>query len=271
VSKPYQDRPPRLATRERLVFPESIAPLEPTPEFRKALETLGVQLEGDEPRRLGLYLALLLFANESMNLTAIKDPGEAWIKHIADSLSLIPVLTELSDGASIVDIGSGGGVPGLPLAIVLPQMRFTLLESTGKKVEFLGAAIKRLGLGNARVVQARAESAGRKRPESRAAVNPDVPGLRESFDGAIARAVGRLNVLVELAIPLIKVGGRAILVKGQRADEELAQAKGALRALHAEHIGTIETPTGRLVVLEKTAPTNRLYPRPDGEPAKHPL
>lgn len=257
--------------REPVPLPASVEPLAPPPEFLAAVAGLGIELDAPDAERLGYYLALLLAANQTMNLTAITDPMDAWLRHIADALTLVPVLSELPEGASVVDIGSGGGVPGIPLAIAMPKLRFTLLEATGKKVAFLREAVSRLRLTNVAVAQARAEDAGRTRPGQRAAAVANAPGLRETFDAATARAVGKLAVLVELAIPLLKVGGLAAFIKGQKADEELAEAANALKTLHATHAGTIDTPTGKVIVLEKTAPTQRNYPRPAGEPTKHPL
>lgn len=257
--------------REPVSLPASVEPLAPPPEFLAAVAGLGIELDDSDAQRLGHYLALLLAANQTMNLTAITDPMDAWLRHIADALTLVPVLSELPESASVVDIGSGGGVPGLPLAIAMPNLRFTLLEATGKKTAFLREAVSRLRLTNVAVALARAEDAGRTRPGQRAAAVANAPGLRETFDAATARAVGKLAVLVELAIPLLKVGGLAAFIKGQKADEELAQAANALKTLHATHAGTIDTPTGKVIVLEKTAPTQRNYPRPAGEPTKHPL
>ncbi|MFG0259352.1 MAG: 16S rRNA (guanine(527)-N(7))-methyltransferase RsmG, partial [Phycisphaerales bacterium JB041] len=170
----------------------------------------------------------------------------------------------------LIDVGSGGGLPAIPLAIVSPHLRFTLLEATGKKCDFLRHAITELGLDNAEVLQSRAEAAGQNRGDRQ----PDgsrLNAIRETFDAATARAVGPLAVIAELTVPLIKPGGLAILVKGQRADEELEEAKQALHLLGAAHAGTVDTPTGRVVVLEKLRVTPRTYPRRDGEPKRAPL
>jgi 16S rRNA (guanine527-N7)-methyltransferase len=231
----------------------------PPAGFLDAAAALGVEFEAGDVERLGRYLSLLLETNKVHNLTAVTDPEQAWARHILDSLTLIALLAELPEGAAVIDVGSGGGLPGVPLAITMPGLRFTLLEATGKKAEFLRQAAGELGLSNARVVNERAERAGQS------------PEHRERYDAAVARAVGPLSVIAELTVPLIKIGGRCLLIKGQKAEEELAAAKKALHMLHATHAGTVDTPTGRIVVLEKGRKTPAAYPRRDGEPKREPL
>jgi 16S rRNA (guanine527-N7)-methyltransferase len=234
------------------------APIPPTDGFLEAAAAYGVAFEPGDLDRLGRYLAMLLDETTRMNLTAIREPGEAWMKHIFDSLTLLPLLGELEDGARVADIGSGGGAPGVPLAIVLPRTRFTLIESTGKKADFLRRCAAALGLDNLEVIADRAETVGQT-------------ALRAQFDAVTARAVGPIRVLSELALPLLKVGGLALLVKGQRAEAELEEAKRALHELHASVAGVVPTPTGRIVVLEKPRTTPGKYPRKPGEPKREPL
>jgi 16S rRNA (guanine527-N7)-methyltransferase len=240
-------------------------PLEPTPEFLAAAAELGIDFEPADLPRLGQYLALLLDTNQHFNLTSITDPAAAWLRHILDSLTLLPLLAELPAGSAIIDVGSGGGLPGIPLAIVLPDYRFTLLESTGKKAEFLKSTAAALTLANTTILNTRAEKAAHD------------PAHRERYDIAAARAVGPMAVIAELTVPFVKppIGeepsGRILLIKGQRADEELAEARQALYLLHAAHAGTIETPTGRIVILEKARKTPAKYPRREGEPKHAPL
>ncbi|MCA9280801.1 MAG: 16S rRNA (guanine(527)-N(7))-methyltransferase RsmG [Phycisphaeraceae bacterium] len=251
------DRPP-------IEFASDAPPLTPTREFLGACAGYGIEFDGGDTERLGRFLALMLDANDRCNLTSITEPGQAWMKHIFDALTLIPLLGEIDEGGLVADIGSGGGVPAIPLAICLPHLRFTLFESTAKKVAFLESVIRALKLTNASVVNRRAEDAGQ-----------DHKNYRERFDAVTARALGRIVVAAELTVPLAKVGGadggRVLLVKGERAEEELAEAKQALHLLHATHAGTIQTPTGRIVVLEHARKTPRDYPRRDGEPKRRPL
>ncbi|MCC5821797.1 MAG: 16S rRNA (guanine(527)-N(7))-methyltransferase RsmG [Phycisphaerales bacterium] len=244
-------------------------PLVPPDGWIERVGALGVSFAPGEVERLGLYLALLLEANTRMNLTAIRDAEEAWEKHIFDALTIVPVLADLPDGAEVVDVGTGGGIPGLVLACVMPRAWFTLVDATGKKCDFVREAAGRIGLSNVVVLQERAERLGQDRGDKTGTGR--VGGHRGRYDAVVSRAVGRLVTLLELTVPLAKVGGLIVLTKGQKAGEELAEAKQALHMLHAAHAGTVETPTGRLVVIEKLRDTPKAYPRGDGEPKKAPL
>jgi 16S rRNA (guanine527-N7)-methyltransferase len=204
------------------------------------------------------YVEHLLETNRSFNLTAITDPVEAWSKHVLDSLTLLPDLRELATGCSVVDVGSGGGLPALPLAIVLPALQFTLLEATTKKARFLEQTAYDLGLRNVSVTCDRAESFGRG------------PG-RERFDAATSRAVSRLPVLLELSVPLIKNGGLSLSIKGEQAALELEEAKNALLVLNARVEATRRTSTGVVIRIRKTGVTPSKYPRRPGEPKRAPL
>lgn len=248
----------------------------PAPEaFAAGAAGLGIEFDEGDVERLGQYLAMLLAANASaLNLTAITDPAQAWERHILDSLTLMGLLAELPEGAKVLDVGSGGGLPGLPLAVVLPRLRFTLLEATGKKVEFLRAVVKALGLSNVEVVQDRSERLAHERGEKTGTGRSG--GHREAYDAVVARAVGRLATLAELTVPFAKAGGEGVsglvlLIKGQKADEELAEAKEALHQLKAVHAATVDTPTGKIIVLEKRSATPKMYPRRDGEPSRSPI
>ncbi|MGD9692014.1 MAG: 16S rRNA (guanine(527)-N(7))-methyltransferase RsmG [Phycisphaerales bacterium] len=248
------DSPPELPALK------DIAALPAPGSFLEAARSLGVEFEGEELARLGRFLGMLLETNTRFNLTAIRSADEAWERHILDALGLVQFLADVEEGSRVADVGSGGGVPGLPLAIVFPGLRFTLIEATGKKARFLEAAAEALGLTNVRVTQERAEVLGHDRE-----------GHRGQYDAVLARAVGHLAVVAELCAPLAKVGGLLLMTKGQKAEEELGEAKQALHMLHLSAAGVVETPTGRIVALEKRRETPRTYPRRPGEPARAPL
>lgn len=231
----------------------------PTPEFLAAAEALGLAFDPGDLERLERYLGLLLEANQRFNLTAVIDPAQAWMRHLLDALTLVPIL-ESCEAERVIDVGSGGGVPGIPLAIVRPSMAMTLLEATGKKAAFLEATAQALGLDNVTVLRERAETAGQ-----------DHRRWREQFDAVLARAVGPLPTLLELTLPLAKVGGLVLAIKGEKAPQEIEAAKQALHALHARVIESLRTPTGTIVVVEKERKTPRLYPRAAGEPKRKPL
>jgi 16S rRNA (guanine527-N7)-methyltransferase len=236
-----------------------IEPLQPPADFVPRASSLGIEFEPGDIDKLSRYLALLLEANTQFNLTAITDPQQAWTRHILDSLTLVPFLIS-AEAKRIIDIGSGGGLPGIPLAIVMPEAQVTLVESTGKKATFLQKTAESLDLHNVIVLNERAETLGR-----------DHQQYREQYDAVIARAVGRMPVLLELTVPLAKIGGHVFAMKGEKAAEEIADAKPALHLLHAQVVDSHQTPTGTIVVVEKQRKTPRVYPRLPGEPKRSPL
>lgn len=215
-------------------------PLSAPHDFAARLAAIGASVSESMLAQLGDYLARLLAMNEQMNLTSIKDAEGAWERHVLDALTLLPLLAELPAGARLVDIGSGGGIPGVPLAIARPDLHVTLIEATQKKAAFLTAVSAALGLSNVSVRAERAEQLGRAE-------------LREAFDVVTARAVSRLVTLAPLALPSARRGGLVLLVKGQRADEELAEARTVIGKQGALHEQTLATPTGRIVVLRRSS------------------
>jgi 16S rRNA (guanine527-N7)-methyltransferase len=214
----------------------------------------GLALSDAQRQSLHAYLDLLLDANQRMNLTRIADRAAAEVQHVGDALTVLPFLPK---GAHrLVDVGSGGGVPGIPLAIARPDARVTLLESTKKKASFLQEAATKLALANVTVLADRAESAARG----------EAGGLRESFDVAVARAVGAMDFLVEWCLPLVKRGGRMLAMKGARIAEELPAAQKAIRLLGGGEatLHPIELPgTEHHVIVEipKVGKTDAKYPR----------
>ncbi len=229
--------------------------------FHDACSTLGLQLSPDEIAQLGAYLEFLLETNKQFNLTAIREPDQAWMRHVLDSLSLLPHLGEVE---SVVDVGSGGGLPGVPLAIVQPERCFTLLEATGKKAKFLQGVATLLGSTNIQVINDRAETVGQNKQH------------RQRYDLAVARAVGPMRVLLELTLPLVKVGGRVLAMKGKQVEAELRDAGDALMALGAGQIELYEGLPGLaddavIVEITKQENTPREYPRRPGEPKTNPL
>jgi 16S rRNA (guanine527-N7)-methyltransferase len=238
---------------------EAIEPLLPPERFFEQIRALDIAFDEGDVDQLGRYLALLLEANRHFNLTAVRDAGEAWMRHICDSLTLLPFIVS-AEARTVIDLGSGGGFPGAPLAITMPQAAFTLLEATGKKARFLRETVEALGLSNVTVINERAETIGRDREHH-----------REHYDIVTARAVGRLPVLVELAVPLLRIGGRLLAIKGEKAAEEIADAKEALYRLHSHVLAAHRTESGTIVIIEKQRRSPKLYPRRPGEPGRAPL
>lgn len=217
---------------------------------------------------LAHYRDLLLAANQHVNLTAVRDAEGVERRLIVESLRLLPALDRwlpAAGTASLIDVGSGGGIPGLVLAIARPDVAVTLLDATGKKVAFLREAIAALGLERVSAVHGRAESVAHE------------VAHRAAYDVATARGVASLPALCELCLPFLRPGGAALLVKGIELGGELDAARaaapllggGVLEAPILPHVGT-ETAT-RLVVVRKMGPTPRGYPRRAGVPAKSPL
>lgn len=236
------------------------------PDFMRAdLARLELAVNDDMLGALARYLGLLLAANQRVNLTAVTDPDTAWRRLITDSLTLLPGLEMLDAGAKVIDVGSGGGLPGVPLAIARPDLDFTLLDATGKKVDFLQSVVESLALKNVQAIRGRAETLGHDAAH------------RQRYDLATVRAVGKVAEIAEYCLPLVKEGGRMLAMKGRAAEEELDAAGDALTILGAGDIAMIDAyPEGfdsELVLISviKEHPTPRKYPREAGVPKKSPL
>jgi 16S rRNA (guanine527-N7)-methyltransferase len=228
---------------------------------------LGIELNDAMLAKLDQLGAALREGNRRVNLTRITDPAEIETRHFLDSLSAaVPLLDRLRQGEPLrlVDVGSGGGMPGLPLKIAFPALRVTLVESVNKKADFLRETVAELGLSDVQVVALRAELAGRE------------PAHRDSYDWAAARALGKLPVVIELCAPFLEAGGLLVAQRSGDLDAELSQAAPAFKALHLWSRTPIylDLPglAGHgLVVGEKYAPTPEAYPRRPGMPRKRPL
>lgn len=227
-------------------------------------EKIGVHLSDEALNRFDLYAQELVETNKVMNLTAITDPTDIVYKHFIDSLSILPLLPE--GPVSLIDVGTGAGFPGIPLLIARPEIKLTLLDSLNKRLDFLKTVCEKLQL-KATTVHARAEEAGQN------------PSMREQFDVATARAVANLPVLCEWCIPLVKVGGQFIAMKGSSGKEELSKACNAIKVLGAKTekessflLNTSGESEERFIFsIKKLQPTNMQYPRPNGKIKKQPL
>lgn len=200
---------------------------------------------------LGRYVDLLLEANRRMNLTRIVDRDEAMSKHVADAMTVLPLIPE--SAKRLADVGSGGGVPGIPVAIARPDLQIVLIESTRKKAEFLRTVACELELGNVTVDDRRAEQVGRS-------------AARETFDVVVARAVATLDWLAEWCLPLARVGGVMLAMKGPKVAEELPLAKRAISLLGGGEaaVHPVELPgaSGHVIVeIRKLRRTDPKYPR----------
>lgn len=222
--------------RAKLAIPAA-EPLSVPDGFQTKLQQLGTTLSETCLAQLGQFLAKLLAMNQLMNLTSIADPVDAWTRHALDALSLVPELSDVRTGARLLDVGSGGGVPGIPVALARPDLHVTLLDATEKKTAFLQAVAAELGLSNVEVVRGRAESLS---------ASP----LGASFDVVTARAVAKISALLPWTAPFAKRGGKLLYIKGEAADSELAAAARQLQRFGCRHVRTVVTTTGRVVVLQ---------------------
>lgn len=204
------------------------------------------------------YYRLLVHYNSMFNLTAITEKEEVYKKHFIDSVINVDKLV----GKMLIDVGSGGGFPAIPIKIMRPDIDVTLLEATGKKCDFLKIVIEELGLKNIRVVNGRAEDLGKDKD------------FRECFDICSARAVARLNTLCEYCMPFVKVGGYFVSYKGN-AKEELEESASAIKILGGEvekaDFYSLDDAGRSLIYIKKVKNTDKKYPRGQGKERKNPL
>jgi 16S rRNA (guanine527-N7)-methyltransferase len=227
-------------------------------------DLLGLELDSAQEAAFALYASELAAWNQRFNLTSIRDPDEVQVKHFLDSLSCWLALRN-APAERIIDLGSGAGFPGLPLKILQPGIQLSLVEAVGKKAAFLRHMVQDLGLSGVEVLNQRAEEVGQ------------LAGHREGYDWALARALAPMPVLAEYLLPLVKLGGRALAQKGQKAADEAHEAEEAIRLLGGgtPWVERVELPglseERYLVQIVKVAPTPEKYPRRPGMPTKRPL
>ncbi len=233
-------------------------------EFQQALAKKGFFLNETQMEQFKNYFELLVEWNEKINLTALTAEEDVYLKHFFDSL-LLANYEGFDENWHLCDVGSGAGFPSLPLKILFPHLKVTIVDSLNKRITFLQEVVKKLNLSDVSLYHDRAETFGQN------------PKFRESFDVVTARAVARLNVLSELCVPLVKVNGLFIPLKAKQGQVELQEAKKALEILGATYKEELqftlpgENETRELFVFEKTQKTPKKYPRKPGTPNKQPL
>jgi len=210
------------------------------------------------------YKSLIKEWNEKVNLTAIKEDGEIVKKHFIDSMKVFK-FDQLKNAENVIDIGTGGGFPGIPMKIIKPEINVVLLDSLNKRINFLNEVIKSLELKNIKAIHGRAEDFAQEAQ------------YREKFDIAVSRAVANLTVLSEYCIPYVKLGGYFVAMKGPAVEEEIKLSKNAIRMLggRIEHIEKVHIEGSdlnhNLVIISKIALTHKKYPRKAGMVTKDPL
>lgn len=232
--------------------------------LESAQDLFGISLTEEQIGQFRAYENLLMDWNSRINLTAVRDIDGIRLKHFLDSLSCVKALGDLN-GKTLIDIGTGAGFPGIPLRILFPQMRLTLVDSIGKKTDFCQLAVNTLHLKGVRVLNTRSEELGADKAH------------REQYDVAVARAVAKLPILCEYLLPLVKVGGVMLAQKGESAQEETAAAANAMAKLGGGDPVIIESTLPEvegarfLIRIPKIAKTPTGYPRRTGLPAKKPI
>jgi 16S rRNA (guanine527-N7)-methyltransferase len=226
--------------------------------LQSGVAEVGLGVSDEQCALLERYLALVSSWNDRLRLTTASSPQEAAEVLILRTLAVLPYLPPTG---SIVDLGSGAGVPGVTIAALRPGLRIVLVEASRRKAGFLGVVVRELRLSNTEVVNARAEVLGRD------------PGHREAYDAVVARALAPLPVLVEYALPLLRLGGLAVFPKGAAASDEVISASDALRILGgASEVRPAPSPrTSPVILVRKIAPTPAAFPRRPGVPERRPL
>jgi len=231
-------------------------------KLKEISKEINIELSEGQLAQFKKYMDLLLEWNEKINLTAITEEDEVVLKHFVDSMT---VLKYIDEGASIVDVGTGAGFPGIPVSIAKDDVNVTLVDSLNKRINFLQEVISEINLTNIKAIHSRAEDFGQNKEH------------REKYDISVSRAVANLSVLVEYLLPLVKVGGKCICMKGSEVEEEITNAKFAIKELGGK-IEVVEefylpgTDIKRnIIVIRKEKETPKKYPRKSGTPSKQPL
>lgn len=229
-------------------------------ELKEKAKLINIELEDIKIEKFYNYMNLLLEWNEKINLTAITEPNEVILKHFIDSATIIKYI---ENNMSIVDVGTGAGFPGIPLNIINSNAKYTLVDSLNKRINFLNEVIEKVELQNINTVHSRIEDFAKKN--------------KEKFDIATSRAVASLNVLLEYLLPLVKIGGICICMKGANAKEEIENANKALEILGGkiEKIEEITLPESdivrNIIIVRKIKSTPNKYPRKAGMATKEPI
>lgn len=231
--------------------------------LKEKAQPYGIEISEDLGKKLEIYGELLKDWNSKINLTAITDDEGIAVKHFLDCL-LVTKSGDFKDGMKIIDVGTGAGFPGLVIAAAYPEIKVTLLDSTGKKLKAVADMAEKMGVSNAEIVHMRAEDAGKS------------PDFREQYDFATARAVAELRVLSEYTLPFVKKGGSFLSLKGSTALEELNAGEKAVKILGGkiEGVDEFSLPGGdkrAVIKVKKISQTSAKYPRPSAQIAKKPL
>ncbi len=230
----------------------------------KAAEDVGLQLSQDQYEGFMKYMRLLQEWNEKINLTAITEDEEVVKKHFIDCIKAFK-RDEFKKAETMIDVGTGAGFPGLPIAIMRPELKVTLLDSLNKRINFLNTVVNELGLKNVTTIHSRAEDGARNKE------------LREKFDIATSRAVANMSVLSEFCLPYVRVGGNFIALKGPAVEQEIEDSRNAIGTLGGKLIDICEVSIEEtelrhnLVVVEKVKACDKIYPRKAGTITKKPI
>ncbi|MEG0551153.1 MAG: 16S rRNA (guanine(527)-N(7))-methyltransferase RsmG [Vagococcus sp.] len=233
--------------------------------FREELAKIGINLSDEQMNQFQKYYELLVEWNQKINLTAITELEEVYLKHFYDSITLATTFDLSKENYSLCDVGSGAGFPSIPMKIVYPNLNISIVDSLNKRIKFLSLLCDELHLENVNLYHERAEDFGQNKTH------------RESYDFVTARAVARLNVLSELCIPLVKMNGKFLALKAAKSEEEVLESKKAIATLGGKLSEEIEVslPFSEdkryIVVIDKKKETPNKYPRKAGIPNKKPL